>query len=180
MYESDTSVAQQLNAAVDKALAAIAEVTELLVAQALDVCPDSELLSLTTRLAEIEDRAAASTSTLVARVDHSGVVRAKGFLSTRAWMDAHLRNPRRENGQILRTARLLSRSYPATQRSWLEHVITRAHADAISNGIESAVKSLDADTRDQARIDAERVLLDIACDHSPDVARAAILSLIHI
>jgi hypothetical protein len=174
MYESDTSVAPQLNAAVDKALAAIAEVTELLVAQALDGCPDSELLSLTTRLAEIEDRAAASTSTLVARVDRSGVVRAKGFLSTRAWMDAHLRNPRRENGQILRTARLLSRSYPATQRSWLEHVITRAHADAISNGIESAVKSLDADTRDQARIDAERVLLDIACDHSPDVARAAI------
>jgi len=174
MFESTTSDERQLHAAVERALAAITEITDLLTADVLDLCPDSTLTSLTTRLAEIEDRAAASSSTLVARLDRSGVVRAEGFLSTRAWMDARLRNPGRENAQILRTARLLSRCYPATHRSWLGHVITRAHADAISNGIESAVKGLDAHTRDQARIDAERLLLEISSDHSPDVARAAV------
>ncbi len=174
MFETEVPDDQRLHAAVERALAAITEVADLLAADVLDVCSDPELIPLTTRLAEIEDRAAASSSAVVARLDQSGAVRALGYLSTRAWMDAQLRNPRRENAQILRTARLLRRSYPATQRSWLNHVITRAHADAISNGIESAVKGLDEHTRDQARIDAERVLLDISRDHSPDIARAAV------
>jgi hypothetical protein len=174
MFEIETANAPQLQAAIEGALSAIGEVADLLAADVAGTCPDSSLTSLVSDLAEIEDRAAACGSVAVARLDRSGVVRADGYLSTRAWMDAHLRNPRRANLHTLRTARLLNRWYPATQRAWLGHVITRAHADVIGNGIETAVKGLDPDLRDQARIDAEQVLLDISSDQSPDAARNAV------
>ena len=174
MFEIETANAPQLQAAIERALSAIGEVADLLAADVVGTCPDSSLTSLVSDLAEIEDRAAACGSVAVARLDRSGIVRADGYLSTRAWMDTHLRNPRRENLHILRTARLLNRWYPATHRAWLGHVITRAHADVIGNGIEAAVKGLDPDLRDQARTDAEQVLLDISTDQSPDVARNAV------
>ena len=174
MFEIESAPAPQLQAAIERALSAIREVADLLTADQTDLCPDTSLTSLVSDLAEIEDRAAACGSVAVARLDRSGAVRVDGYQSTRAWMDAHLRNPRRENGQILRTSRLLNRWYPATQRAWLGHVISRAHANIIGNGIETAVKGLEADVRDQARIDAERLLLDVSTDHSPDVARNAV------
>ena len=173
VFEIESSAAEQLNAAVERALSAMREVTELLAAEVLDTCRDAQLPELMKTLDEITDRSSAAGSVVLARVDRSGVVRAAGFLSTRAWMDAHLRNPRRENAHLLRTSRLLNRSYPATQRAWLNYQISRAHADVIANGIESAVKGLDADLRDQARIDAEQVLLDISHDYSADHARVA-------
>ena len=174
MFEQPASDVAQLKSAIERALTAIRQVADLCAADVIDLCPDSSLAELVTGLAEIEDRAAAANSVVIGRLDQSGAVRAAGYLSTRAWLDIHLRNSQRENGQTLRTARLLRRWYPATQRAWLGHVITRAHANVIGNGIESAVKGLDEDTRDHARIDAERVLLDIAADHSPDVARNAV------
>ena len=174
MFELVTDPVQQLAAAVEQLGQAAETINALLAGGALRECADRAVMEFTKELAQIQERVSAAESVMVAGVDASGVARGDGYLSTQAWLRGALGWERQRATRSLRTARLLSHTYVDTKAAWLRGDIAQAHADAISHGLDKAVRTIDPAERDEARRNGEKVLLTISRQFSPDHTQAAV------
>ena len=166
--------AQRLAAALEQVKTATALVNQLISEHALRDCTDPAVLEFAITMSQVREQVSAAESVFLARVDRSGIARSTGHLSTQAWLRSSLGWERRRAARSLRTARLLSHTYHDTRESWLAGAIGESHAHAIAHGLDKAMKTIDRSVRDEARVDAEKVLLDISKQYSPDHTEAAV------
>ena len=166
--------AQQLAAALEQVKTATTLVNQLISANALRDCTDPAVLEFATTMSHVREQVSAAESVFIARVDRSGVARSTGHLTTQAWLRSSLGWDKRRAAKSLRTARLLSHTYHDTRESWLAGAIGESHAHAIAHGLDKAMKTIDRSVRDEARVDAEKVLLDISKQYSPDYTESAV------
>ena len=154
--------------------ALVGELTGLVMAGGLRELPDVAVAEVVVGLARVSEGVAAVNAAALSRVDSSGVVQGQGYVSTASWLREQTRVDVRSARDQIRTARLLTDSYPTTHQAWLSGVITGGHAGTLVRGVHAAMKAVDPKHRADARRESEAALLDIANEYSVDHTIAAV------
>jgi hypothetical protein len=159
---------------VASARAAVAELAGLVADGVFGDVPDVAVGEYVSELSRVVEDASAVRSVALAVVDRAGVAHGQGYVSTASWLRDQTRLDARSCRDQIRTARLLSDSYPATRKAWLAGEITTAHASTVVRGVHQAIKAVEPSLRAEARHESEAALIKISTEYSVDHTIAAV------
>ena len=137
---------------------------------------DEALPELTAELLAVSDAAQAAATAALGRTHDCGVLRGRGFVSTKAWLKQTTRCGDRDAARLLARSRDLQRpELAATRSAWLAGRIVGAGVREISLGLVACEKKTRTDAELTALVfgECQQVLLDIAQRENADHVRAA-------
>ena len=137
---------------------------------------DEALPELTAGLLAAADAATAAATAALGRTHDCGVLRGRGFVSTKAWLKATTRCGDRDAARLLARSRDLQRpEFAPTRTAWLAGRIVGAGVREISLGLVACEKKTRTDPDLTALVfgECQQVLLDIAQRENADHVRAA-------